>query len=194
MTLPYTLVKNVLTKERCSELDLEFTAKADSEFDPRPGYSHHGLPIQALRSAKMTEYSDIKDAITLAYNHFLDTYTMRYNTFELKRAFGNVMDVGAENEAHDDDGDVYPDKPEYEEHYSCILMLNSDYEGGELFFQHHGIEIKLEAGDLIMFRGNAANLHGVRPITSGHRTNVIIFFKNYHREFPMELETTLYPW
>jgi predicted 2-oxoglutarate/Fe(II)-dependent dioxygenase YbiX len=73
---------------------------------------------------------------------------------------------------------VYPGKPAIEEHYSAILMLNSDYEGGELYFVHHGVEVKLEAGDLIMFRGNAENLHGVREITKGKRINVIIFFRN----------------
>ena len=58
-------------------------------------------------------------------------------------------------------------------------MLNSDYEGGELFFEHHGIQVKLEAGDLIMFRGNAENLHGVRTITSGKRYNFIFFYRDY---------------
>jgi predicted 2-oxoglutarate/Fe(II)-dependent dioxygenase YbiX len=104
---------------------------------------------------------------------------MKYNRFELKRVFGNVMLEGAINEAHDDDGDRYPGKPAVEEHYSAVLMLNNDYEGGELYFEHHGVQVRLEAGDLIMFRGNAENLHGVRQVTSGKRVNAIIFFRNH---------------
>jgi predicted 2-oxoglutarate/Fe(II)-dependent dioxygenase YbiX len=63
-------------------------------------------------------------------------------------------------------------------------MLTSDYSGGELYFEHHGVELKLDAGDLIMFRGNADNLHGVREVISGQRANVIIFFRNY----PMDMD------
>jgi predicted 2-oxoglutarate/Fe(II)-dependent dioxygenase YbiX len=104
------------------------------------------------------------------------------------------MGTGADNPPHDDDGDVYPGKPNNEEHYSCILMLNSDYEGGELYFPLHDIEVKLEAGDFIMFRGNSANLHGIKKISSGKRVNMVIFFRNYYREFPMDSEESIYPW
>jgi hypothetical protein len=178
----YKLVKNALPAERCAELSKEFLDNALYGFDPRPGYGHYPLIKPGEHFGMFTDYPDIRGVADLAYNHFLETYPMTYNTFELKRGFGNVMLEGAENQQHDDDGDVYDGREEIEEHYSCILMLNSDYEGGELFFTHHGIELKLEAGDLIMFRGNAANLHGVRTITSGYRSNIILFFKNYHAE------------
>jgi predicted 2-oxoglutarate/Fe(II)-dependent dioxygenase YbiX len=65
-------------------------------------------------------------------------------------------------------------------------MLNSEYTGGELFFPHHNKEVRLEAGDLIMFRGNAENLHGVRKVLSGSRVNVIIFFRNYPKDSPSD--------
>jgi hypothetical protein len=191
----YTLVKNVISKERCEQIAAEMLAGADPDFDARDGYSHFGIESRDLRETPDNlPHPELIDAIAIAYNHFLDNYKMNYNTFDLKRAFGNVMATGSENLAHDDDGDVYPDKPDVEEHYSCILMINSGYEGGELFFQHHGLEVKLKAGDLIMFRGNAANLHGVRPITSGSRVNYILFFRNYHREHPMDREGSIYPW
>jgi len=191
----YTLVKNVIPKDRCDQIAKEILAEADPDFDPRDGYSHFGIEARDLREApENLPHPEIVDAISIAYKHFLDNYEMKYNTFELKRVFGNVMATGSENLVHDDDGDVYPDKPDVEEHYSCVLMINSDYEGGELFFEHHGVEVKLEAGDLIMFRGNAANLHGVREVTSGSRINYILFFRNYHREHPMNREGSIYPW
>ena len=178
----YTLVKNVLTAERCAELSKEFLDNAIYGFDPRPGYGHYPLNTPDSEISKFLGHTDLQDAAKLAYRHFLDNYTMTYNTFELKRGFGNIMLKGSSNAQHDDDGDTYPGKEGVEEHYSCILMLNSDYEGGELYFTHHGIELHLEAGDLIMFRGNADNLHGVRAVLSGYRSNVIMFFKNYHKE------------
>lgn len=183
----YTLVKNALTPERCAELSKEFLDNALYGFDTRPGYGHYPLIAEGYEFSEFLGHKDIQEVAKLAYKHFLDTYTMTYNTFVLKRGFGNVMLRGAKNDQHDDDGDVYDGRKEIEEHYSCILMLNSDYEGGELFFTHHGIELKLEAGDLIMFRGNAANLHGVRPVLSGYRSNIILFFKNYHTEESAEI-------
>lgn len=194
MTEIYHIIENALTPGRCAELTRKFIEEADSSFDQRFGYRHYGLKENNMRDPNYHGYDDLKDAITSAYNYFLDNYEMKYNTFELKRLFGNVMSKGAINEQHDDDGDVYPGKPDVEEHYSCILMLNSEYEGGELYFQHHNIEVKLKAGDLIMFRGNAANLHGVREVLSGERVNIIIFFRNYHRDFPMDKEYNEYPY
>jgi hypothetical protein len=175
----YYLEKNVLTAEECSALIEHF--KDNSEDDYRPGYKHSGLYAHELLlgTGLPGPVSPIRRAIKICHDTFTNNYIFKYNRFDLKRLFGNIMSTGAFNEAHDDDGDVYPDKPATEEHYSAVLMLNSDYEGGELFFQHHDVEIRLEAGDLIMFRGNAKNLHGVREITSGERVNVIIFFRNY---------------
>lgn len=193
MTDVYHLVKNVLSQERCAELAARFVKEADPEFDQRFGYNHFGIMVQDMRDPSATEYEDLKQVIEMAYTHFVNTYDMAYNTFELKRLFGNVMTAGAINEPHDDDGDVYPGKPDVEEHYSCILMLNSDYSGGELYFEHHDLELKLEAGDLIMFRGNAANLHGVREVLSGDRVNIIIFFRNVHRDVPVDSDSP-YPY
>jgi predicted 2-oxoglutarate/Fe(II)-dependent dioxygenase YbiX len=109
---------------------------------------------------------------------------MEYNSFEMKRAFGNIMHEGAENLMHDDDGDYYPNKPALEKHYSGVLMLSDDYEGGDFFFEHHDKELRLEAGDLIMFRGDADNLHGVRKVTKGPRVNLIFFFRDTEHERP----------
>jgi predicted 2-oxoglutarate/Fe(II)-dependent dioxygenase YbiX len=194
MTSVYALVENVISEERCKEIANDIVAGADQSLDTREGYGHYGVSIREIRESKDFHHPELVEAISIAYQHFLDNYKMNYNTFELKRLFGNVMAEGSENVAHDDDGDDYPDKPEVEEHYSCILMLNSDYEGGELFFEHHGLEVKLKAGDLIMFRGNAENLHGVRKITSGSRINYILFFRNYHRDTPLNHENSIHPW
>jgi hypothetical protein len=178
----YYLVKNAL-----SPTEIEALHKyvyVDTEPDRRPNYTHKGITIQDFYEAASPEVVSLHKAIETCYRTFTQNYTFNYNRFELKRLFGNIMGPGAINDAHDDDGDVYPGKPEIEEHYSAILMLTSDYSGGELYFEHHGVELKLDAGDLIMFRGNADNLHGVREVISGQRANVIIFFRNY----PMDMD------
>lgn len=179
----YYLKKNVLSAEECKTLANYI--EANSQDDYRPHYKHSGMLWQEIATnTAPEEHMLVAKALKLADKTFKENYEFTYNRFELKRLFGNIMYTGAHNYAHDDDGDVYPGKKDIEEHYSCILMLNSEYTGGELFFEHHNTQVRLEAGDLIMFRGNAANLHGVREVLSGKRVNVIIFFRNFHLPEP----------
>lgn len=181
----YYLEKNVLSQEECDALATYIDN--NSEADYRDHYRHSGILLYDILAGSVAEeVAPIRRALRIANKVFTENYTFTYNRFELKRLFGNVMDTGAINKPHDDDGDVYPGKMAIEEHYSCILMLNSDYEGGELYFEHHNVEVRLEAGDLIMFRGNAENLHGVREVLSGKRTNVIIFFRNFELDRPYD--------
>jgi hypothetical protein len=175
--LPYKLVKNVLTPSQC-ETYIKWIDKYARKDEFRTGYRLLGMPMEHLFDETIDFLQPLRVVLSKVDKYFRSAYEMKY-TFGMKRFYGNIMDTGAENPAHDDDGDYYDGKPDVELHYSCILMLNSDYEGGELYFQHHGLEVKLEAGDLIMFRGNAENLHGVRPITEGKRYNFIFFYRDF---------------
>jgi hypothetical protein len=182
----FYLQRNVLSESEIESLLDYVTLSTDAEEDYRPFYEHKGISIQDFYSSTDPEVESLRRVIIECYKTFTKNYEFNFNRFELKRLFGNVMNKGAVNEAHDDDGDIYPGKPDAEEHYSAILMLSSEYGGGELYFEHHDVEVKLNAGDLIMFRGNAENLHGVREVTSGIRVNVVIFFRNYHQEHPID--------
>lgn len=185
MLTVYGLEKNVLTAEEC--LALSRYIEDNSQSDERPHYRHSGILLYDILAGEVpAEVAPVRRAIKLANRFFTSNYSFKYNRFELKRLFGNLMYTGAVNEPHDDDGDRYPGKKDIEEHYSCVLMLNSDYEGGQLYFENHGIELKLEAGDLIMFRGNMENLHGVREVLNGKRTNIIIFFRNFELDRPYD--------
>lgn len=176
MSKLYYLKKNVLSAGEVETL-ISFLKNNLTE-DYRPHYQHAGILMQDFYESTEVEFELLRKVIDICHDTFVENYSFNYDKFELKRLFGNVMSAGAVNEAHDDDGDRYPDKPVVEEHYSAVLMLSSDYTGGELFFEHHDKEVKLESADLIMFRGNAENLHGVREVLSGERINVIIFFRN----------------
>lgn len=176
-TLPYTLIKGVLTPPQCEAYRawIERYATRDAF---RAGYSLATIPVDDFYDDRYQFLQPLRVVINKVEKHFRDNYDIKY-TFDMKRLYGNIMDTGSENPAHNDDGDHYDGKPEVELHYSSILMLNSDYKGGELYFQHHGLEVKLEEGDLIMFRGNAENLHGVRTVEEGRRFNFIFFFRDY---------------
>ena len=176
-SLPYTLVKGVLTPAQCEAYRSWIDTYAVKDAF-RPGYRLASIPINEFYDESFSFLQPLRTVINKVEKHFRDNYDIKY-TFDMKRLYGNIMDTGAQNPAHNDDGDHYEGKPEIELHYSSILMLNSDYDGGELYFEHHGVEVKLEEGDVIMFRGNAENLHGVRPVKTGRRFNFIFFFRDY---------------
>ena len=52
-------------------------------------------------------------------------------------------------------------------HISCLLYLNDDFEGGELYFNNFDITIKPEPGMLVLFPSNFAYRHEARPVTKG---------------------------
>lgn len=60
--------------------------------------------------------------------------------------------------------------------YAALTYINTDYEGGEIYFPDHDIEIRPSAGDAIFFPGTEMYMHGVRKITSGKRIALMTFF------------------
>lgn len=55
-------------------------------------------------------------------------------------------------------------------HYTAMMYMNSDFEGGELNFPfHNNFQIKPRAGMLVIFSGNVFQPHGINQITSGTR-------------------------
>lgn len=62
-------------------------------------------------------------------------------------------------------------------HLSSVIYLNDDYEGGELYFPDHGIEIKPEAGDFMTWPGNGWYQHGVKEVSGGVRYTLSIWVR-----------------
>jgi hypothetical protein len=61
--------------------------------------------------------------------------------------------------------------------YSTIIYLNDDFEGGELYFpQYDNLTLKPETGMMICFKGDSHHLHGVKPVQSGIRYTISIFW------------------
>lgn len=48
--------------------------------------------------------------------------------------------------------------------YAIVIYLNDDYEGGELYFPQHNIEIKPKAGSLMTFPGTEKFKHGTKKV------------------------------
>lgn len=61
--------------------------------------------------------------------------------------------------------------------YVCVLSsvgyINDDYEGGELFFDKLGVNVKPKAGDLYLFPSSFIYSHAAMPVKSGVKYSVV---------------------
>lgn len=60
---------------------------------------------------------------------------------------------------------------------SVVYFINDDYAGGELFFPALDLVIEPEAGTLVCFPSDHNYIHGVRPVTSGHRYTIVTWMR-----------------
>jgi len=86
---------------------------------------------------------------------------------------------------------------------SLVYFLNDDFAGGELVFPELELVIKPEAGALVVFPSDHHFVHGVRPVTSGHRYTIVTWMRvngmptmdeinranmdEYHRHWPKQI-------
>lgn len=181
MTSPYVLLENVISEEELSGILGYFHENRQS--DPRPGWEF--CPIANMHQYINGVYSldrvepevlPLLRVIDLAKNYFQDNYSMQ-NDFEYKRGFMGSMADGASLQEHSDDDDLYAGRRKNERHYSGLLFLTDDYEGGELSFPEFDLKVKPPARGLVLFKGSIH--HGVDPVISGTRINYVLFFKDY---------------
>ncbi|HEY0686247.1 MAG TPA: 2OG-Fe(II) oxygenase [Steroidobacter sp.] len=87
---------------------------------------------------------------------------------------------------------------------SVVYFINDDFSGGELFFPALDLVIEPEAGTLVCFPSDHNYIHGVRPVTSGHRYTIVTWMRvagmpaleeinqmwldEYHRQYPKQVE------
>lgn len=60
--------------------------------------------------------------------------------------------------------------------FGCIIYLNDDYEGGELYFTRLDTAIRPKAGMLVAFTGGFHHEHAVLKVTKGLRMTMPTFF------------------
>ena len=59
--------------------------------------------------------------------------------------------------------------------YGCVLYLNDDFEGGEVYFPFQELKPRITPGMLAFFPGDSSHLHGVEPVRSGIRYTLSTF-------------------
>jgi len=73
---------------------------------------------------------------------------------------------------------------------SVVVYLNDDFEGGDFVFPHLHIRIRPKPGMMIAFPSTQEYLHGVEPVTKGHRYSIVTWMtvKGFPRMEDEELE------
>lgn len=167
-----------LTPEEVSKL-LDMV-KTYAGFDPKPGFEGTGLIEQ--HKLDNDEYPDNMDPdrillkiIDIVRDYYLETHEM-LGTFVFDRMFGVTMYEGAELAAHrDEDANEKGEFDGKKRSHVCSIILNDDYEGGELVFPDQDSKIRPRAGSMVLFPGYYV-AHGVSKITKGTRYVIIVFF------------------
>lgn len=180
----FYVVSDVLTREESEFYSPFFFENAEPDLQThRANMLFYGLDhLDVQNGQKTLELDPLGDKTKLAsIIHFCNVFINEHYDLdaplEFKRSFIHIMQAGSEIDSHNDDGDIYEGKPEGEKHYSAVLVLNDNYEGGDFHFDNLDITMPLEAGSLIIFRGDLERLHGVSEVTSGYRVSMPIFFR-----------------
>ncbi|MDY6945309.1 MAG: 2OG-Fe(II) oxygenase [Pseudomonadota bacterium] len=87
-----------------------------------------------------------------------------------------IPHVDAETLYQDDSGLELWEKT-LERDLSVVYFINDDFSGGELFFPALDLVIEPEAGTLVCFPSDHNYIHGVRPVTSGHRYTIVTWMR-----------------
>lgn len=174
----FHIIEDALSKEEC-----DFFLNVVLEnigFDPKPNF--RGVGLFAQETLDLGHYPRAMDpekklmtVVEKVREYYESTHKMM-GEFVFSRIFGNVMDTGAFLPSHRDE-DPNPDGKfdGKKRSHVCSILLNDDYEGGELLFDDQGIQVKPKPGSLVLFPGYYVS-HGVNEILSGSRVNLLIFF------------------
>ena len=138
----------------------------------------HGAPVQAgyvkpsdfglPDSIFMDVNAKLEEAVSAVYNKSVTPSSIH----------AQKWDVGSSANPHSDNSDFDGNPTEGFDNlkYVGILYLNSDYEGGDLYFPDHDISIHPNSGSMYIFSGGVENIHGVTEITRGTRYSIVSFW------------------
>lgn len=146
------IIKNFLSKEECSQIISEAT-QATPHGDGQWTEMIYPLELpEKLALVKDIWEKEFDIKVSLKNGLYLVRWT------EGKGMPLHVDDLGSGNEQ-----------------ISAVIYLNDDYEGGQISFPTHDLEISPDTGDLIIFPGNLNYAHEVKPVISGNRYTVPIW-------------------
>lgn len=166
-----------------SEKDVEYLLKMVEDHsapDPKPHFEGTGILDQATLDKGHYPYTLDPDnflpkIVDKVRDYYLTTHEI-LGEFVFSRIFGVTMLEGAVLPPHrDEDENSSGEYDGKKRSHVCSIILNDDYEGGQLLFPDQGASIKPKAGSMVFFPGYYVS-HGVREVTKGTRRVLLVFF------------------
>ena len=154
-----------------------------------------------VRDTQMLDLEDIADEIIDLYRNIVMNVINPFYEFEIKDSeLPQLLHYGTDGHylPHCDGESLW--KPPGNEpliwrkstdrDLSTVLFLNDDFEGGDFVFPELKVRVRPEPGMLVCFPSTHEYLHGVEPVTRGHRYSMVNWMTV--KGFPsMEEETTM---
>jgi hypothetical protein len=111
-------------------------------------------------------HKEVEDSLDTCLRDYESLWHLQMN---YKEAFNFVKYLPGEYfKIHGDHG------PYYSCTVSAVVYLNDDYTGGEIDFTRHGIRIKPDAGDIVIFPSNFVYEHASCEVFEGIKYSVVI--------------------
>jgi hypothetical protein len=125
--------------------------------------------ILGERNDDNSDLMDMHDLVHSSIRECLDDYqTMFAVNVKFIGAFNMVKyGPGEKFTVHTDDGEPYRCT------VSTVGYINDDYQGGELYFDKFDLNIKPDAGDLILFPSSYIYSHASVPVESGIKYAIV---------------------
>jgi hypothetical protein len=181
------LYKNVFTKSQGLDIisRLENTINEDNSFAWNGAQVNDKEDINDLRNCldlkyrrehlgKFLEFNqnlfdihkEVEDSLDACLRDYESLWHLQMN---YKEAFNFVKYLPGEYfKIHGDHG------PYYSCTVSAVVYLNDDYTGGEIDFTRHGIKVKPDAGDIVLFPSNFVYEHASCEVFEGIKYSVVI--------------------
>lgn len=141
-----------------SEFKLDYNNRLTSSID---------VPYSINTENKFTKiFRETFDPIEQNYMSLFGINLRSHNPYKILK-----YDIGGKFNNHMDDGGGNFRR------VSTVYYLNDNYEGGELCFPQFNIELKPEAGDMIIFPSSYVYSHNVNPVKRGTRFSIASWLK-----------------
>lgn len=171
------LIPNPLLIKRCLDY-AEHKCKTQATVGTGTVNTH----IRNVKSYDLNRVSSVTDKVLYTFlDKYISQHFINYNAkftwchpAKIVEASLLKYDVGGKYEFHCDSGAIH------KRDLTCIINLNSDYEGGEFEFANpdkKGEVVKVidAKNKMIFFPSNYLIPHRVRPITKGTRYSIVLW-------------------
>ena len=165
MNIPYLLVENVLSPELLEEVLVFYDNNTDQQ-ELHNTASKNRIHVHPNRELEIKIDNKLSRALFPEIRKIF-YFNVKYR--ELYKICSYDAESNGRFHAHRDTPHPYQHRK-----FALSLLLNDDYEGGELFLPEYNAKIKPKANTAVVFPGICS--HQVLEVTKGNRKTLITFF------------------